>query len=198
MGPVVDWSRTRAVAQRTCYVYVNLKGRDPNGTVEPGEEYEQVREQIIQALYNYTDPATGKKPVLLALRREDARVLGLRGERVGDVVYAISPDYGGQHGPHLPTATWGLGDLRALFLLAGPGVQQGVVLDRTVWLQDIVPTLCYLTGWPLPRQAEGAVVYQALTDPDGPPRQLAVLRRNYQRLQQAFESEQALTHTYNQ
>jgi len=31
-----------------------------------------------------------------------------------------------------------------------------------MWLQDIVPTICHLTGVPVPAQTEGAIVYQAL------------------------------------
>ena len=36
------------------------------------------------------------------------------GDGIGDVVYAIYPEFGGQHGPHLPTTEWGIGKLRAL------------------------------------------------------------------------------------
>lgn len=193
---VIDWSRTKAVQQRSCYIYVNLKGRDPQGIVEP-EDYEKVQEEIISALYNYTDPETGKKPIALALRREDARIIGLYGDRVGDVVYAITPDFGGQHGPHLPTARFGLGDLRGLFVMSGPGVKRGEVLKRTVHLEDVVPTICYLAELPVPEHAEGAILYQALEDPNLKLHEMERLRKNYERLQSAFEKEQALEHTYN-
>lgn len=193
----IDWSRTKAVPQRSCYIYINLKGRDPDGIVEP-EDYEKVQEEIITALYNYTDPETGKKPIALALKNEDARIIGLYGDRIGDVVYAITGDFGGQHGPHLPTERFGLGDLRGLFVMAGPGVRKNFVLQRTVHLEDVVPTVCYLAELPVPAQAEGAILYQALEDPDLKLHELQRLRRNYQRLQSAFEKEQALAHTYNE
>ena len=162
----VDWTKTKAVAQRSVYIYINLKGRDPDGIVEPGEEYRQVQEQIIKALTEYVDPATGKKPVLFALRKEDARFINIYGDYVGDVVYALSEHFGGQHGAFLPTAEWGLGSLRGLFTMAGPGIKKGIELERNVWCLDMVPTLCYLAGWPIPRDAEGAIVFQALEDPD--------------------------------
>jgi len=163
----IDWSRTKATGQRSVYAYVNLKGRDPNGIVEPGKEYRQVQEQVIRALTDYVDPATGRKPIVFALKKEDARFINIYGDRVGDVVYALSEHYGGQHGPHLPTAEWGLGSLRGLWAMAGPGIKKGVELERNVWCLDMVPTLCYLAGWPVPRDAEGAVIYQALENPDG-------------------------------
>ena len=162
----IDWSKTRAVPQRSVYVYVNLKGRDPDGIVEPGTEYRQVQEQVVKALTDYVEPNTGRKPVLFALRKEDARFINIYGDYVGDVVYAISEHFGGQHGPFLPTAEWGLGSLRGLFTLSGPGIKKGVKLERNVWCLDLIPTICYLTGWPMPKDAEGAVIFQALEEPD--------------------------------
>ncbi len=161
----INWSKTRAIGQRSVYVYINLKGRDPEGIVQAGKEYRQVQEQIIEALTSYVEPTTGKKPVLFALRKEDARLINIYGDYVGDVVYALSEEFGNQHGPFLPTAEWGLGSMRGLFALAGPGIKKGVELERNVWCLDLVPTLCYLLGWPIPRDAEGAVIYQALEDP---------------------------------
>ena len=162
----IDWSRTKAYAAQTTHIYINTKGRDPHGIVEPGEEYKQVQEEIINFLYNYTDPVSGKKPVTLALRKEDARIIGVHGEWAGDVIYGIGGDFGGQHSPQVPTATYGMGDLHGLFVMSGPNIKKGVELERTVWIQDMVPTICYLTGWPVPAQAEGAVIYQAMEDPN--------------------------------
>ena len=193
---VIDWSRTKAIPQRYCYVYVNLKGRDPEGIVEPGEEFEQVCDRVIAALYDCTDTETGRKPVTLALRRKDARIIGLYGEMIGDVVYAIDPGFGHQHGPHLPTAEWGVGSQKGLFIMSGPGVKRGHVLERTVWLTDIAPTICYLAELPVPKDCEGAIIYQALEDPNRHLTELADLRKNFGRLRRAYEGIQAETHRY--
>ncbi|UCH35977.1 MAG: alkaline phosphatase family protein [Armatimonadota bacterium] len=195
---IVDWSKTRAVAQRSCYVYVNLKGRDPQGIVEPGEEYEQVREAIIQALLAYRDPESGQRGVTLALRREDARTMGLYGDVVGDVVYAVEPGFGGQHGQQLTTVRFSQGSIQPLLIFHGPGIKRGCRLERNAWLTDVVPTVCHLMQLPMPRDAEGAVLYQALESPDANAEELAAVRRNYEKLQEAYEKGQALTHTYNQ
>ena len=192
---VIDWSKTKAIPQRSCYIYVNLKGRDPHGTVTP-EEYDKIVDQIISALYNYTDPETGLKPILFALRKEDARIIGLYGDRIGDVIFAIRPEFGGQHGPLLPTAKFGIGDLKGLLIMAGPCIKKGVILERNVWLTDIVPTICYLMELPIPKNAEGAIIYQALEDPDLKIKELKDLREKYRRLRAAVESEIELTHTY--
>lgn len=194
---MIDWSRTRAAPQRSCYIYLNVKGRDPQGIVEPGEEYERVRDEIIALLMDYTDPATGRKPFAFVWKREDARVLGLYGDRIGDLVFAFTEHFCGQHGPILPTAKIGLGSLEGLLVLKGPGIREGFRLERNAWLTDLVPTICYLAEWPLPRETEGAVLYQALVDPDLNTNELRQLRRNYERLRRAEEAETALTHRYH-
>ncbi|MHB1414115.1 MAG: alkaline phosphatase family protein [Chloroflexota bacterium] len=182
-----DWSKTKAVGQRRVHIYINTKGRDPDGIVEPGEEYEKVRDEVIKALHEYVDPKTGMKPIVLALKREDARILGHYTERSGDIIYAIDPHFDKEHAPFLPTAKVGIGDLHTLFIMAGPGVKQGAEIERTVWLTDIVPTICHLTELPIPQQAEGAIVYQALEDPDATVKELQSLRRNVERLKRMVE-----------
>jgi predicted AlkP superfamily phosphohydrolase/phosphomutase len=196
-APETDWSKTKAITIGECYIYVNLKDRDPKGVVEP-DEYEAVRDAIIKTLYDYTDPHTDIKPITLAVRREDARFFGLHGERVGDVIYAIDSRYGRQHGPAWPTHTIGIGSLKGLLIMAGPGVKQGEILKRTVNLVDLVPTLCHIADLPVPRDAEGAIIYQALEDPDAKLDELERLRDNFKRLKGIYDARQAESHTYNQ
>jgi predicted AlkP superfamily phosphohydrolase/phosphomutase len=192
---VVDWSKTKAVAQRSVYVYVNLKGRDPQGIVKPAD-YDAVCDEIVRVLYDYTDPKTGTKPVAFALKKSDARIIGLYGDYVGDVVYGVRPEVSGEHGRQLTTGDYGIGDMRGLLIMAGPGVKKGIELDRTVWLTDLVPTICYLTGFPVPAQAEGAVLYQALTDPDLPGAAEARIREELSKLDAIKSAERSLTHSY--
>lgn len=157
-----DASKSKAIPNRMSNIYVNLKGRFPEGIVEP-EDYAIVQQEIIDVLYQYVDPKSGKRPVSLALSKQDARIIGLHGDNVGDVIYAVYADFGVcQHGPHLPTASFGVGELASLLTFTGPGVIKGVRLDRTIRLTDVVPTLCYIMDWTVPEQTEGAVIYQAI------------------------------------
>jgi predicted AlkP superfamily phosphohydrolase/phosphomutase len=162
----IDWSQTRAIARPVCWVHINLAGREPSGIVRAGAQYGEVQDAIIRALTEHVEPTSGRKPVLFALRKEDARFLNIYGDQAGDVVYALKHDHGHQHGPFLPTADWQGGSLRGLFALSGPGIRKGVQIGRNVWCVDLVPTICHLAGWPVPRDAEGAVIYQALDDAD--------------------------------
>ncbi|MBL7212763.1 MAG: alkaline phosphatase family protein [Desulfobacteraceae bacterium] len=163
----VDTSRSKAIASRACYVNINLKGRDPEGIVEP-EDYETVQREIIDAMMTYVHPKTGKRPFALALPKKEAMMMGLWGDQVGDVVYAFWPEYSGQHGNILPTSDYGLSTLKTLCVYYGPkvNVKEGLRLQRVCNIVDVVPTICYMTGWPLPEHAEGAVVYQMMKDPN--------------------------------
>ena len=49
--PEVDWSKTTAVQVRSNYIYVNLKGRDAHGIVDPADQY-ALEERIIDDLYS--------------------------------------------------------------------------------------------------------------------------------------------------
>jgi len=162
----IDWSKTRAAGQGIVNIFVNLKGREPDGTVEPGEAYERTRREIIDALMAYRDPRAGYCPFVFALRREDAEAVNMWGDLVGDVVYATLPEFDGAHGPQLPSARWGWGAQHTTFVLAGAGVRRGEHLPRQVRQVDVAPTLAYLTGVPTPAQAEGRVVMEALAEPD--------------------------------
>ncbi len=66
----VDWSRTKAYALGLGQIYLNLKGREKHGMVNPGTEAEQVLRQIEQGLRNYRDPETGEAVLEGVYRRE--------------------------------------------------------------------------------------------------------------------------------
>lgn len=183
---IPDIKKSKCFPQRTMHLYVNLKGRDPDGIVEPGD-YGKVQQQVIDALLSYVDPKTGQRPVSLALSKKDARILGLYGDHVGDVIYALYPWYSGQHGNILPAAEWGVGSLKALLTFTGPGIKKGYRLERTCNIIDMVPTICYLLDFPLPAQTEGAVLYQAFKDPNFKTKEVKKLKDGLARMETALQ-----------
>lgn len=68
----VDWSKTKAYALGLGQVYINLKGREEKGIVEPGEEYKQVVAAIKAGLEAYVDEETGERPVAHVFTRDEA------------------------------------------------------------------------------------------------------------------------------
>ena len=69
---VVDFERTQAFAYGTFgNIVINVRGRERTGTVEPGAEYEAVRDAIASGLRELRDPATGRPIVAAVHRREE-------------------------------------------------------------------------------------------------------------------------------
>ncbi len=161
----IDWTKTRALNVGLVHIFINLAGREPNGIVEQ-EDYEATQREIIGALHAYQDTKTGRHPFSLAVTRADAEMLNLHGDLVGDVVYALRPEFDGAHGKQLPSVSFGIGGQHSTFILSGAGVRQGVALERQVRVVDVAPTLCYLLGLPMPTNVEGGIVYEALADPN--------------------------------
>ena len=160
----IDWEHTKAVAQREGHIYLNLKGRERTGIVAPEDQYE-LEEEIITALYGYRDHKTGHRIVACALRNKDAVLLGQGGPEAGDICYWNAEGYNFDHGDALATA-FGEGDtsVSPIFFIAGPGVKQGYRTSRIIRQIDFAPTIAVLGGVRMPRECEGAPVYQILTD----------------------------------
>jgi predicted AlkP superfamily phosphohydrolase/phosphomutase len=159
----LDWSKTKAIFHDSIHIYLNVKGRQPNGCVEPAD-YDAVRDEIIAMLRAYRDPALGRCPFDLILKSEDARMLGLYGDRVGDIIVTAEPGahYAEGHGSLMPTARYGLSSLSASFILAGPDVRAGASIDRPCWLWDVAPTLARLMEIPPADSFEGAVLHDMI------------------------------------
>ncbi len=64
----VDWKRTQAYALGLNGLYVNLKGREENGIVSPGAEYEELLDRLEKDLLEMEDPARNAHPVSQVVR----------------------------------------------------------------------------------------------------------------------------------
>jgi len=162
--PEVDWSKTKAVQVRSNSIYLNIKGREPHGIVDPEDKYE-LEEQIITDLYGYKDEKTGKRIVALALHNKDAVLLGLGGPMGADIVIFLHEDYVEDHGPGLSTAH-GYNDtsLSPIFIAAGAGIKENYRTTRYIREVDVAPTAAILLGVDIPAECEGAPAYQIFTE----------------------------------
>ncbi len=166
----VDWSRTKAYLSSAGAqsVSINLRGRQPEGSVEPGLEYETAMREVIAALEGLVDPRTGESPLASVNRREDLYD-GPFVENAPDIVivpregYAIVKEFaddvfcdigGGWHDHIAEHAREGV------LMLRGPGVRRGQEMADH-HLRDIAPTLLHLCGQPVPGYMDGSVVEDA-------------------------------------
>ncbi len=70
--PNVDWTRTRAYSMGLGEIYVNLRGRESQGIVEAGAEYDALRQEIRTKLMELVDEKTGLRPIERVYTREEA------------------------------------------------------------------------------------------------------------------------------
>lgn len=166
----VAWRKTRAYAYGTSGIRINLKGRDQYGIVEPGREYEDLRQEIARELMDITDES---------------------GRKVMKAVYTVEELYGT---PDLPEAadlffefradafyttydaithntvfmdsgySWRQGDHRrdGIVALSGRGIAPGRTV--TADIEDILPTIMFIEDLPLSDSFDGEVIREAFTD----------------------------------
>jgi predicted AlkP superfamily phosphohydrolase/phosphomutase len=174
----VDWSATRAFnLAGTSEIWLNLRGRQPQGIVSPGEEYEEVVTLIQRTLGEAVDPATGKPAVRAVHRRTDLyhgpyldQAPDLLIEWTGDPVQSGLA----WHGDGQPVVAMRSiahrrhpvnGGHREMGILvaSGPPFKTGEMIEGAS-LYDIAPTLLYLLGQPIPTSFDGQLLTGALVD----------------------------------
>jgi predicted AlkP superfamily phosphohydrolase/phosphomutase len=67
----VDWSRTKAYALGLGQVFINVRGREGQGIVAPGEEYRQVVDELAARLTTFKDPSNGASIISGVYKRDD-------------------------------------------------------------------------------------------------------------------------------
>jgi predicted AlkP superfamily phosphohydrolase/phosphomutase len=164
----VDPTRSRAWLHSllTNGVKINVKGSSPAGIVEPGAEYEDLRDAIVEGLRGLLHPATGKPLFEWVKRREEAYhgpCLDWAPDVVtkaenGRLVFGRNPD----PGKVVRVSRHEQGNHSDLGILAvrGPGVRGGADL-RGANLVDVMPTLCWALGLPVPPGLDGRVLLEA-------------------------------------
>ena len=179
----IDWEQTVAFADENPYypeIWLNVRGREPQGQVSQGAEYEKVRDQIIERLHGWLDPQNGQRVVREAFRRE-ALYTGPYVDKAPDILVEWNLKDGYTYVPRLSKAGSGALPLRKLrgaerastksgshrefgiFALAGEGVREGTVV-KGAEIIDVAPTILYLLGAPVPEDVDGKVLEGAIAD----------------------------------
>jgi predicted AlkP superfamily phosphohydrolase/phosphomutase len=163
----VDWSRTRAYGLGINGLYLNLKGREPNGIVEPGEEQERLLKQLVARLKAVRD--TGGEQVIRGVYRSDQIYSGGATALAPDLIVGYKRGY---------RASWEtcLGGLTPDVLLDNPSAWSadhctdalevpGVICcNRPIKAQapsliDVAPSILAEFGLPTPQTMNGKNIF---------------------------------------
>ncbi len=167
----VDWENTMAYTHSEIgHIYLNVKGREPRGAIEP-EDIPRVREEIITKLKNLRNPYTGKKIVGeihigqelyhgdKAANAPDIVFLPADMEILGKGAYeflshkTVSKSYS-QSGHHR---------MDGIFMAMGPDIK-GDNRVEGAHIKDIAPTVLYRQDLPLLDSMDGEVIESIFTE----------------------------------
>ncbi len=178
--PRCDWARTKVYAE---YIQpglrINLKGREPQGIVAPGGEYEALRDYLIEKLSSCEDVKTGKKVARRVCRREEV-YHGQHVDKAPDLLIEWNYDmvvsglcYWNESNRRVVVENKSdlverrnlSGDHRpqGIFLIAGTHIRAGQEL-REANIMDIAPTVLYTMGQPVPKYMDGKVLVEAFSE----------------------------------
>jgi len=88
----VDWTRTKAYGVGLGGFFINLKGRERNGIVNPGEEYQSLKRELIEKLTGLKDPGTGETAINKIYELSETGS-GPYGKNGPDLLFGFNPGY---------------------------------------------------------------------------------------------------------
>ncbi len=141
-------------------IYLNLRGREPEGSVDPAD-YEALREELAAGLAELRDPETGERAVRRVFRREEIYAGPLL-DRAPDLILLMEEGYqakGRLHHERLfdtdPVLVGEHTYEDAFFYL------RGARLSGPAEVRDVLPTLLGWLGVPVPERVEGRNLLEA-------------------------------------
>lgn len=173
----IDFSCTKAYSYlggAVGEIWLNIKGRDPQGIVEPGQEQEELEQALIRMFQQAEDLATGAPVVEHVWRREELfpeacedifadlhvvfrpeiAVQGVRSYFAGKEI--IVPPLSS------PSPRMGFHRPYGFFLAWGPDIGRSLSPIQGA-LEDIAPTVLALLDLPIPFYMEGHILSQIFT-----------------------------------
>jgi len=169
----IDWASTKAYGFGMYgNIFVNLKGREPQGIVEPGAEFEEIRSRCIEEIERLKDPESGERIVEKVYRKEELYT-GEMTEEAPDLIicwkdysFYTSNTPGRESGDcfgayqNIDASDYlhiGTHRLDGVFMALGPVIKKSKSLEGARII-DIAPTILYALGEEVPEDMDGRVL----------------------------------------
>ncbi len=178
----IDWDKTKAYSdEKRANIWINVKGSQAKGIVTPGDEYENLREQIIAKLREMRDPET-EEPIFAEIYKKEELYWGPHLEKAPDIVltqgkrkytYVLQRSHGGKN-----TSLW-MEDLspeelskrtnanhrqEGILIIKGKHIRKMGRLALSGSIMDVAPTILYMMGLPIPKEMDGKVLLSLFVD----------------------------------
>ncbi len=162
----IDWKHTKAY-RFPMYppvegIMINVIGRQAEGCVQAGEEYEALRTQILEEARTLREPGSGEPIVLEAYRREEL-YHGERLETAPDIILVTKDCYKGGTGideliSEVPldiiSRLSGVHRMDGIILAQGPHIRRNALIEGA-GIIDVAPTVLYTLGMSIPSDMDG-------------------------------------------
>jgi predicted AlkP superfamily phosphohydrolase/phosphomutase len=179
----IDWTKTKvwSFGRESTNLFINVKGKFPNGTVTPGPEYESLRSLLIEELKTLIDPDTGESVVENIYRGEEV-YHGDCMDNAPDLLvtwknhqYTSWPGYRDRNRAlfepslcHSDYSDWSQlqkgGNHRpnGILFMKGSNIRNGFNITGAKII-DLAPTILYLMGTTVPADMDGRVLEEAIS-----------------------------------
>lgn len=172
----IDWPNTKAYRFPMYFpaeaIEINLQGRQPEGCVRPGEDYDQLVQEIVSKLRNARDLKTGEA-IVEAVYTRDELYSGPYFDIAPDIVFICHPSHRTGTGLHSDYTTDvdldallkdnGVHTMDGILFAYGKNIAKGKYIENAN-LIDIAPTALHLADLPVPSEMDGKVLKDILTD----------------------------------
>lgn len=169
----VDWSQTVAysIGSTAGQIYLNLKGREPEGIVSPGIESEKIKDEIIRELNDLADEETGEKIIEKIYRKEEI-YFGPHLSEAPDILFISKNFENAAFGEYefasdrILDYSWGISGshrMDGLLIIKGKQIKEGLKVEGPQII-DLAPSVLYLLGLPIPKDMDGKVIQDVFSE----------------------------------
>lgn len=158
----IDWTQTKAYSTLDIEqgISINLRGREPHGIVEPGEEFHAIRNHIKNRLLELTDPEKNQKVIKHVFFQEEL-FKGRYLSEAPDIVIEPSEYFylGREKEKNLAELEWASGDHNrdGILIASGKDIVSGIETSGQKII-DLAPTILYSLSLPIPEDMDGRVL----------------------------------------
>jgi len=167
----VDWSRTTAYSIGYIgEVHINLRGREPQGIVAPGDDYERTRDQVIADLRALRLP--DGTPLIEHIWKKEEIYHGAHVAQAPDILFLPRNletiafgdfEFGSNKVIEKSFGVSSSHRMNGIFVASGAGIKNAGEFAHAS-LIDLAPTILHLLGLPVPTDMDGRVLTEALED----------------------------------